>query len=102
MTLILTAVVRTSAEWDGTLPRVAPNYGDAAAWALLVFLFATLLAITCCVLALRFRPPGPKPEHDLIDEVLAEEDKFANSTPGREEGASPWEKPADWWKDRNG
>lgn len=102
MSAILTAFVRTSPEWDGTLPRVAPNYGDAAAWALLVVLFVTLLAIVCWVLALRFRPPGPKPEHDLIDEVTAKEDKFANSTPGREEGASPWEKPADWWKDQRG
>ena len=37
------------AAWQET----APNYGDAAAWALLVFLFITLLAIACCVMALR-------------------------------------------------
>ena len=95
--MILTA----SAAW----PDAAPNYGDAAAWALLVFLFVTLLAIACCVMALRFRPPGPKPEHDLIEEVQREEEKLATSTPGLDDGASPWEKPADWWKgdkDRGG
>lgn len=83
--------------------ETAPNYGDAAAWALLVFLFVTLLAITCCVMALRMRPPGPRPEHDLIEEVQRDEEELASSTPGREKGASPWEKPAEWWKgDRDG
>ena len=41
MSAILTAMMRTGTEWDGTLPRAATNYGDAAAWALHVFLFVT-------------------------------------------------------------
>jgi hypothetical protein len=101
MRTILTAALRAGTEWDGNPPRVA-DYGDAAAWALLVFLFITLLAITCFVMALRFRPPGPKPEHELIEEVQRDEEKLAKSTPGREKGAEPWEKPADWWKPERG
>ena len=91
----MNTILTLTAGWQDA----APNYGDAAAWALLVFLFITLLAIGCCVMALRFRPPGPKPEHELIEEVQRDEEKLARSTPGREDGASPWEKPADWWKD---
>ncbi len=95
MNLVLTAWTA----WQET----PPNYGDAAAWALLVFLFVTLLALACCILALRIRPHGPSPEHDLIEEVQRDEEKLASSTPGRDEKASPWERPADWWKDdRNG
>ena len=90
----MNAIPTAMAAWQ----EGAPNYGDAAAWALLVFLFVTLLAIACCVMALRIRPPGPQPHHELIEEVQRDEDKLACSTPGREEGASPWEKPADWWK----
>ena len=67
----MNTILTLTAGWQDA----APNYGDAAAWALLVFLFITLLAIGCCVMALRFRPPGPKPEHELIEEVQRDEEK---------------------------
>jgi hypothetical protein len=38
----------------------------------------------------------------LIEEVLGNEDTLAKSNPGVEDGADPWEKPADWWKGKDG
>jgi hypothetical protein len=91
-----------STEWNGSWQHIHPNYGDAAAWALVAFFLLTLGVVAGCIIALRTRPPGPTREHLLIDEVLRNEDSLAKSTPGLPDDADPWEKPADWWKDERG
>lgn len=90
--------VQGSAEWNGRLQSARVHYGDVAAWALVCFFLLAVGVVAGCIIALRTRPPGPTREHLLIDEVLRNEDTLAKSTPGTEEGASPWEKPVDWWK----
>ena len=91
-----------STEWNGAWQSLHTNYGDAVAWGLVAFFLLTLGVVAGCIIALRTRPPGPTREHLLIDEVLSNEDTLAKSTPGLPDGADPWEKPADWWKDKRG
>lgn len=78
-----------------TSPTASALTGAPAAFVLIAFLALTVAVILGCFIALRPRRAVSRPEHDLIEEVLRNEDQLAAGSPA---GGDPWEKRADWWK----
>jgi hypothetical protein len=74
--------------------------GDVLAWVLVAFFLLAMGVLAGCILALRSRPRPPAPEQLLIEEVQQNEDALAAGDPDRTEGGESWERPADWWKQR--
>ncbi len=90
---------REPSHGDGIGQRGGFNTGDAVAWGLVGFFLITLGVVAGCMGISLTRPRGRSPEHQLIEEVLENEEKLANRSPSGETAGAPWEKPADWWKD---
>lgn len=68
----------------------------ALAWAFFIMLLLTIAVISACIIALRGGPGAATPEQLLIEEVMRDQEKWAEGKV--EPGPQPWEKTADWWK----